>query len=111
MKKLSYALFILRTLTVTAAAVFGIPALLFRMRGKREEDAENKEWISLLLLFASQLASFYVFSFRFPFVWSMDYRYVEVILAAEAAFVLSVLITGEGAEKEPFFLTARMQFV
>ena len=100
-KKLSYALFILRTLTVTAAAVFGIPALLFRMRGKREEDAENKEWISLLLLFASQLASFYVFSFRFPFVWSMDYRYVEVILAAEAAFVLSVLITGEGAEKEP----------
>ena len=90
-KKLSYILLISRTLIV----LFGTLCMpLFVAKGVSKEENKNDTLllrVAIVSLFAALLISYYSFCFQYPYVWTMDYRYIEVIILCDALFLMTFL--------------------
>ncbi len=90
-KKLSYILLISRTLLVLLGTLC-IP--VFIADGKADKAAKNDTLLlraSVVSLFFALLISYYSFCFQYPYVWTMDYRYIEIILMCDALFLQTFL--------------------
>ncbi len=90
-KKLSYILLISRTLLVLLGTLF-IPVFV---AGKGQKDKKENDTlllrVSFVSLFIALLISYYSFCFRYPYVWTMDYRYIEIIIMCDAIFLMTFL--------------------
>ncbi len=86
-KKISYILLISRTLLVLMAAL-NIP--LFLAKGTDKNDTLLVR-AAVVSLFFALIISYYSFCFQYPYVWTMDYRYIEIIILCDALFLLTFL--------------------
>ncbi len=101
-KKLSYHV-LLCTLCLSIAA---IPALAVFAAGKGRVKADRTERTAVLTLIAVMLASFYTFTVKYPYVWSMDVRYVTPLLLAAALCFGSMMTANRKARYGMYFLIA-----
>ena len=83
--KLSYLLLILWVVMMLCATA-GMVSLIGRRKEDGDISADMTMTLGILLMFVIHLLSYYSFSFRYPFVWSMDYRYVGCIMICELIF-------------------------
>lgn len=87
LKQLSYMMLITRTVLVIIGTV-SIPSFVLGSRGiifDRLHDGLQR-W-SIVALFIAQIVSYYFFCFDYPYVWTMDYRYIEAIIVCDGLFL------------------------
>ncbi len=87
-KKISYILLLIRTFMVLLGAVM-IPRFIGAEIRKKSDALIQR--IAVVSLFVAQLISYYAFCFEYPYVWTMDYRYVEMIILCDALFLCTFL--------------------
>ncbi len=112
-KILSYFLLISRTLLVLLGALC-IPAYILKgaQQGKNSDLESTKNdtllfRVAVVSLFFALLISYYSFCFEYPYVWTMDYRYIETIILCDALF-LSTLLSGIREKKFLFYPVAML---
>ena len=90
-KKLSYILLISRTILVLLGTLF-IPVFVAGDRTNEEKENDTPLLrVSFVSLFVALIISYYSFCFQYPYVWTMDYRYIEIIIMCDAIFLMTFL--------------------
>ncbi|MBQ9611740.1 MAG: glycosyltransferase family 39 protein [Lachnospiraceae bacterium] len=87
-KFVSWLLVLLTTLF--AILVFAGSLQFVSAGGKDQIAMDGIERAAILFVIAADLVSYYVFCFRYPYVWSMDIRYIETILPMGGLVLLSL---------------------
>ena len=99
-RKLSYTML----LCVIGLALLVVISSIVFISGKDRLKALPAERAAVVLMSITQLFSFYLFGIRFPYVWSMDARYVMPLMPA------AVLMLAAGISKSRLIRTAAFLF-
>ncbi len=86
-KQLSYMMLIARTTLVVIGAI-SIPSFALESRGIINKGLHEglRRW-AIIAFFIAQIVSYHVFCFDYPYVWTMDYRYIEAIIMCDGVFL------------------------
>ncbi len=86
-KKISYMILITRTMLVTIGAI-SIPSFALDSHGIIYKGLhEGVRRLSVIAFFLVLIVSYYFFCFDYPYVWTMDYRYIEAITMCDGVFL------------------------